>query len=99
MISIEKEYDIEIKRLEKSQEKRKLRGYFSYYFGESFFDFNKEELEKFLPGKKYKGVFNISGINDFIGEEEKEENICTWSFCLEKIINKNNEVIFENKKR
>lgn len=96
MISKEERYEIEIVKVEKSDEKDKLRCYFSYQLGESYFDINKKEINKFLPGKKYQGIFSVSGMKDFLEEEEKEENICTWSHCLEKIINKNNEVVFES---
>ncbi|HKL24453.1 MAG TPA: hypothetical protein VJ912_03900, partial [Candidatus Nanoarchaeia archaeon] len=92
----EEKYEIEVARVEKSDEKDKLRCYFSYCLGESYFDINKKEINKFLPGEKYQGVFSVSGMKDFLGEEEKEENVCTWSTCLERIINENNEVLFES---
>ena len=96
MIEKQEKYDIEIKRLEKSDKEDKIRCYFSYPFGESYFDFSKKDVNKFLPGEEYHGVFSVSGMKDFLGDEEKEENICTWSSRLEKILDEGGRVIFEN---
>jgi hypothetical protein len=74
-------------RVEKGKEKN-----YQFVFNTDFGEYNLEEGEEyydlFRPGNKYIGVVKASGIPDFIGEEDKIENICTVSYNLEKILSK-----------
>jgi hypothetical protein len=83
---IEKQ-NICVKSLEEGPE-----GYLKVTFNSLYGNYSILALKKhalvFLPGTKYEGIFAVSGMPDFVGDEDKWENVCTMNFCLEKIIGK-----------
>ncbi|MBT4376774.1 hypothetical protein HOD29_05350 [archaeon] len=78
-------YEIKVKRIEEGS-KNYLKVVFGCYFGEYSLEINTEKYKDFLPGRNYLGVFEVSGMKDFIGDEDKWENVCTVSYRLEKIL-------------
>ncbi|HKL23408.1 MAG TPA: hypothetical protein VJ895_01520 [Candidatus Nanoarchaeia archaeon] len=90
-------YDFECVRIKKGIEKE-YRFIFSSDFGEYHLELDEEDYDLFRPGHKYGGVVRVRGIPDFIGEEDKMENICTVSYNLEKLL-QNEIVVWENKRQ
>jgi hypothetical protein len=86
MVEEARDYKIECLRVEKGSKK----GFYKFVFGSDFGEYPIEERENyfplFRPGKKYLGVLKAGGISDFLVEEDKMENLCTFSYSLEKII-------------
>lgn len=95
MIREKREYDIEVLKLEKGIEKP-LKVTFNSEIGQYPVEVGQEYFDLFFPGKKYRGIFTLSGMPDFIGDENKWENVCTVSFSLEKILDEKT-IIYENK--
>ena len=87
-----------VKRLEGDNDYLKV--VFDFPYGEYYILTKKEYIHLFSPGIEYEGVFKISGIPDFIGDEDKWENVCTVSHRLEKIVGENvsfeeGEIVYE----
>lgn len=81
-------YEIEFKGVEVGL-KEKYRFIFSFEkFGKYHVELSEKYYSIFKPGKKYLGQFKVSGIPDFIGQEDKFANVCTVSYSLEKILEK-----------
>ena len=80
-----RKYDIECLRIEKGQNKD-YRFVFGYQWGECPLEEGEEYYDLFKPGQKYLEVVKASGMPDFIGQEDKMENVCTVSYELEKIL-------------
>lgn len=58
---------------------------------------SKDYLSFFYPGARYKGIFQQSGMPDFIGDKDVWENVCTVSFLLKKILD-GEKIIYEAEK-
>ena len=54
-------------------------------FGEIFYTVPKDYLELFPLGKRYIGIYESSGLPDFLGERDVIENVCTISTSLRRI--------------
>ncbi|MCK5043731.1 hypothetical protein KAR52_01895 [Candidatus Pacearchaeota archaeon] len=85
---------IKVKRLEEGLE-NSLKVIFESKFGEYPLEVEKEKFDLFCPGKKYSGIFRVSGMPDFIGDKDRWENVCTVSYVLEKILD-DKKVVYEN---
>ncbi|MEK6757893.1 MAG: hypothetical protein AABX88_02080 [Nanoarchaeota archaeon] len=86
-------YNMKLARIEKGKEKT-LRVFFSYPLGETSIETEGKNIVSFNFGKKYEGIFKVSGIPDFIGQKDKWKNVCTMSYTLEKILD-DGKVIYE----
>ncbi len=89
----EENYNVKVKKLEEG-EGNSLKVFLDSSLGEYSFETEKENLNLFCPGKIYDGLFIVSGIPDFVGQKDEWKNVCTVSYCLERILDGEN-VIYE----
>ena len=54
------------------------------------------DLKKFDFAKKYIAIMKVSGMPDFIGDADIEENICTVSYKIEQILDQDKNLIYDN---
>ena len=78
---------VRVIRLEEEEDPNFLKVTLDYSFGNYSFQIPSTDIQMFIPGKEYIGVFEASGMPDFLGDEDKWENICTVSYELKKILN------------
>ena len=83
--------DLEVLKLEAGKIKD-LKVVFNTEFGEYPIEVCKEYFDLFIPGKKYSGLFEVSGMPDFIGEKDNFDNICTVSYNLKSVFNQGIEI-------
>jgi len=83
-----KDYNIEVVGIEKGMEDKYKFIFETNDIGRHNLELNKKYYNIFVPGNKYLGKFKISGMSDFMGQEDNFENVCTVTFSLEKILEK-----------
>lgn len=86
MVSEKRQEEIEVLRTESTDEDL-LKVVFNFSLGEYPIMVKKEDYSLFVPGDTYKGIFEVSGMPDFIGNKDEWKNVCTISYNLEKVLN------------
>jgi hypothetical protein len=94
MKKIEK-HSLLVKRLEEGDEESLRVIFESSKFGESCIETGRENFDLFFPGEKYTGVYSISGIPDFPGDKDEWKNICTISYYIQELLDKNGTIIYK----
>ena len=84
---------VKVKKVEDLEEGFLEVTFYSERFGE--FVHNNipyKDFGAFSFGKKYIGIYEISGMPDFIGDKDVFENICTLSFYLKHLFEGNEKL-------